>query len=131
MNTEKKDESVITSQDSNLMMFQMFTKFKEKSEEQSQAMASQMQDSKTQTQVMASQMEAISEKLSATPEVSNTGGGNKSRAKGRHPEKIERDIDYATFLQWEKSWNLYVISDNQYTLSDKQKTAIFFKKFTI
>ena len=41
--------------------------------------------------------------MSATPGSNNAGGGNKSRAKGRHPEKIERDIDYASFLQWDKS----------------------------
>ena len=58
------------------------------------------------------------------------GGGNKSRAKGRHPEKIERDVDYASFLQWEKSWNLYVISDNLETLTEQQQTAVFFSFFT-
>ena len=44
--------------------------------------------------------------------------------------KLEPDDDYATFLQWEKSWNLYVVSDQLDTLSDPQKTAIFFSLFT-
>ena len=77
-------------------------------------MAAQIEESKAraqqQTQLLAeqmsAQMEAIAEKISATPEVNNAGAGNsanKSRAKGRHPEKIERDIDYASFLQWEKA----------------------------
>ena len=39
-------------------------------------------------------------------------------------------MDYASFLQWEKSWNLYEISDNLETLPDEQKTAIFFSFFT-
>ena len=60
----------------------------------------------------------------------NAGGGSKSRARGRQPEKVERDVDYATFLQWEKSWNLYVVSDQLDTLGDEQKTEIFFSLFT-
>ena len=40
INSEKNVDSAITGQDSNLMMFQMFTKFMEKAEVQSQAMAS-------------------------------------------------------------------------------------------
>ena len=44
--------------------------------------------------------------------------------------KLERDVHYASFLQWEKSWNLYVISDNLETLTDQQKTAVFFSFFT-
>ena len=39
-------------------------------------------------------------------------------------------MDYASFLQWEKSWNLYVMSDQLNTLTDQQKTAIFFCLFT-
>ena len=91
-----------------------------------QQMAQDREKSEAQPQVL----EAITERISATPEVNIAGGGNKSRAKGRHPEKIERDIDYASFLQWEKAWKLYVVSDNLDSLSDKQKTAIFFSFFT-
>ena len=76
------------------------------------------------------QMQAMAEKISGAPGGSHAGGGNKSRAKGRHPEKLERDVDYASFLQWEKTWNLYVISDNLETLTDQQKTAVFFSFFT-
>ena len=145
MNANPKVDSAITSQYSNLMMMQVFSKFMEKTEAQPQLLASQLEKSETQTQLLATQlredskaqseavaaqMEAIAEKISATPEANNAGGGNKSRAKGLHPEKIERDIDYASFLQWIKAWNLYVVSDNLDSLSDKQKTAIFFSSFT-
>ena len=73
------------------------------------------------------------EKVGGTPNGNNVGagrGGNQSRAKGKHPEKLDRDVDYATFLQWEKSWNLYVVSDQLDSLTDKQKTAIFFSLFS-
>ena len=43
---------------------------------------------------------------------------------------MDRDVDYATFIQWEKSWNLYAISDTLETLSDKQQTAILFSMFS-
>ena len=75
-------------------------------------------------------MAQIAERLGGETGSSNGGGGNKSRAKGRHPEKLDRDVDYATFLQWEKSWNLYVISDNLDSLTDQQTTAVFFSFFT-
>ena len=75
-------------------------------------------------------MEAIANKVGEAPEANNAGRGNGSNAKGRHLGKIERDIDYATFLQWEKSWNLYVISDRLDTLTEKEKTAIFFSFFS-
>ena len=81
-------------------------------------------------QSMQQQMQAIAEKISGTPTGGHAGGGNKIRAKGCHPEKVERDVDYASFLQWEKSWNLYVISDSLETLTDQQKTAVFFSFFT-
>ena len=74
-------------------------------------------------------MAQITERLDGNQENRHGGGGNKSRAKGRHPEKIERDMDYAPFLQWEKSWNLYVISDNLETLTEQQQTAVFFSFF--
>lgn len=35
------------------------------------------------------------------------------------------NIDYATFLQQEISWKLYVMSDQLDTLDDQQKTIIF------
>ena len=99
-----------------------------------QAMQQQMQRAEdraaAQSQAQAAQMEAMTERISGTPGGIHAGGGNKSRAKGRHPEKLERDVDYASFLQWEKTWNLYVISDNLETLTDQQKTAVFFSFFT-
>ena len=49
------------------------------------------------------------ERLCAEPGGSHSAGGNQSRARGRHPEKIERDVEYASFLHWEKSWNISVI----------------------
>ena len=50
-------------------------------------------------------MQPIAEKVGGTQVGSGsaTGGGNKSRAKGRHPEKLERDVDYAAILRWEKN----------------------------
>merc|ERR1712077_77026 len=75
-------------------------------------------------------MAQVSEKLEGTSTPRIGGGADKSRAKGRHPEKLERDIDYASFLQWEKTWHLYTISDNLDTLEEKQQTAILFSFFT-
>ena len=50
---------------------------------------------------MATQMQALAEIISGAPTGNRGGGGNnKSRAKGLHPEKLERDLDYATFFQW-------------------------------
>ena len=80
-----------------------------------------------------SAMQAIAERVGGDSTVRNNagaGGPNKSHAKGRHPEKLERDVDYATFLQWEKSWKLYVVSDQLDTLAEEQKTAIFFSMFS-
>ena len=92
-------------------MFQMLQKQMEKSEER---MAAQMQAQNQAMQAQNQAMQAIAEKVGGIPNGNHVGsgrGGNQSRAKGRHPETLDRDVDYATFLQWEKSWNLYVVSD--------------------
>ena len=92
----------------------------------------QLQQQNQFMQAQASQAEAlaaIAEKVSGSSENTNNRS-NKSRAKGRHPEKLERDVDYASFLQWEKTWHLYTISDNLDTLEEKQQTAILFSFFT-
>ena len=123
----------MTSSEPNVLMLQVLQTMqqqmaqdKAKSEVQSQMMAQQME-------AQSKQMEAIAEKIGGSPEVHNAGGGgggNKARAKGCPPEKLDRNVDYASFLQWEKSWNIYVISDKLDTLDDKQKTAILFSLFT-
>ena len=98
--------------DSNTFMIQAFQQL------QAQALA------------QAEALAAIAEKVSNNSENTGSSRTNKSRAKGRHPEKLERDVDYASFLQWEKTWNLYTISDNLDTLEEKQQTAILFSFFT-
>lgn len=56
-------------------------------------------------QAQSQAMQAIGEKVGGTQGESGAGatGANKSRPKGRHPDKLEQDVDYATFLQCEKS----------------------------
>ena len=98
--------------DSNMFMIQAFQQL------QAQALA------------QAEALAAIAEKVSNNSENTGSSRTNKSRAKGRHPEKLERDVDYASFLQWEKTWNLYTVSDNLDTLEEKQQTAILFSFFT-
>ena len=99
-----------------------------------QAMQMQMADqNQALATQMSEQMQTIAEKVGGTPNDNQVGagrGGNQSRAKGRLPEKLDRDVDYATFLQWEKSWNLYVVNDQLHTLTEGQRTAIFFSLFT-
>ena len=62
------------------------------------------EDREAQNQAMEAQnkaMEAIAEKVGAAQDINPSrvsGGDSKSRAKGRHLDKLERDIDYATFL---------------------------------
>merc|ERR1712074_106880 len=96
---------------------------------QADAQQAQAEAQEARMQAQAEAMAAIAEKVSGNSDTTNNNG-NKSRANGRHPEKLERDVDYATLLQWEKSWKLYTISDNLETLSDKQQTAILFSFFT-
>ena len=80
----------IQSQDPNVLLVQTL-----------QAMQEQMRHDR---EAMAAQIAAIG---GGTHVGNNVGvGQKKSTAKGRHPEKLERDIDYATFLQWEKSLHL-------------------------
>lgn len=53
-----------------------------------------------------------------------------SRNSVNDPEKEGDSVNYARFIQWEKSWTLYGISDTLETLSDKQQTAILLSMFT-
>ena len=46
-----------------------------------------------QAKAQAEALAAIAEKVSGNFETTNNNGSNKSRAKGRHPEKLERDVD--------------------------------------
>ena len=110
-----------SSQDKDVMMLQAL-----------QAMQAQLNNSNQQAEQTQQFMEQLVEKLNEAPNNNNTGdgAGGKSRAKGRNPERLEREVDYASFLQWEKTWNLYVISDRLETLTDRQRTAVFFTFFT-
>ena len=67
-------------------------------------------------------MQKLAETIGAAPEpvanVVSSGGSSKSRARGCKPEKLDRDVDYASFLQWEKLWKLYVITEQLATLKD-------------
>ena len=64
-------------------------------------------------QTMPKSIEAIAEKVSETTDENNsTGGSEKCHAKTRHQEKLEQELDFAKFLRWENSWNLYLISDD-------------------
>ena len=49
---------------------------------------------------------------------------------GHRPEKLAGEVYYATFLQWERTWKLYTISDNLEALTDQQQTAILFSFFS-
>lgn len=107
MNADKKVKSAVARRDPNLMILQMFQEMqeqmahgREKCEAQTQLLASQMTSQmEAKSTVMAARMEAIANKVGTSPEANNAGDGNKSRAKGCNPEKLERDINYATFLQ--------------------------------
>ena len=92
-----------------------------------------MQAMQQQSQVF---MEKITEKISGMANWSNADdrgsnrGNKKINTKGHRPEKLEREIGYAKFLQWEKSWKLYMISDNVGALSEQQQTAILYSFFS-
>ena len=119
--------------DPNVYMLQALQQLQQQTqymEARMQAQAEAQAQMQAQAEAQAEAMAAIAEKVSGNAETTNNSGGNKSRAKGRHPEKLERDVDYATLLQWEKSWKLFTISDNLDTLTDKQQTAILFSFFT-
>ena len=77
--------------DSNVFMIQALQQLQQQQNQFMQA----------QAEAQAEALAAIAEKVSGSSE--NTDNrSNKSRAKGRHPEKLERDVDYASLLQWEK-----------------------------
>ena len=62
-----------------------------------------LQQIQAQAEAQAEALAAIAEKVSGNSETTNNNNhSNNSRAKGRHPEKLERDVDYASLLQWEK-----------------------------
>ena len=123
MKTMQGEEEKLPNSDPNMMMFQLMQK----------QMADQQLMFQQQMAQSDERLAQIMEKFGDNPNPRGHGGGNgqnKSRAKGRHPEKLERDVDYATFLQWEKSWNLYKVSDSLETLTTPQQTAIFFSLFS-
>ena len=78
--------------DSNVFMIQALQQMQQ---QQSQFM-------QAQAEAQAEALAAIAEKVSGNSENTNDNRSNKSRAKGRHSEKLERDVDYASLLQWKK-----------------------------
>ena len=62
-------------------------------------MQRQMEKSEARFELLAEKIGGGDQEV--TPRVGG-GSGSKSRAKGKHPETLDRDVDYATFLQWEK-----------------------------
>ena len=113
--------------DSNTFMIQALQQMKQQTQFMQAQAAAQQAQFQAQAEAQAEALAAIAEKVSGNSETTNNNNrSNKSRAKGRHPEKLERDVDYASLLQWEKTWNLYTISDDLDTLEEKQQTAILF-----
>ena len=85
-----------------------------------------MQAQQAQSEATAEAVAAVAEHVSESSKITNNNGRNKNRAKYRRPKKLEWDVDYASLLQWEKTWKLYTISDNLDSLEDKQQMAILF-----
>ena len=128
MNSDSKTKTPVQAQDPNYHMIKALQAMQEQMQQQTQALVAQL-EAKSDAQAKA--LEAIAEKVSGNTDVNNAAGGNKkSHARGHRPEKLEREVDYASFLQWEKSWNLYVISDNLKSLTEQQQTAILFSFFS-
>ena len=101
------EAEVSKSSDPNAMMFQAFQIMQIEMADQKQVLATQMQAQMIQAEKRQNQaMQAIAEKIGGTQDGNNSGagrGGNKSRSKGRHPKKLDIYVNYATFLQCEKS----------------------------
>ena len=112
--------------DSNMFMIQALQQMQQQTQFMQAQAAAQQAQIQAQAEAQAEALAAIAEKVSGNSETTNNNRNNKSRAKGRHPEKLERDVDYASLLQWKKTWNLYTISDNIDSLEEKQQTAILF-----
>ena len=83
-------------------------------------------------QVLNSQQLALVKMMEKVEGNSSTKSTKKAKKKkdNSQPEKIDRDIDYSSFIQWEKSWNLYTISENIEGTTDRQKTATFLGFFS-
>ena len=122
----EKSQSPQPSSDPNMMLLQAMQQMQLAHQQAQQA---NQQALERQEERMQQAMQAMTERLGGG-RAAGAAEANKSRAKGRLPDKLERDVDYASFLQWEKSWKLYEISDNLASLPDNQQTAILFSFFT-
>ena len=69
------------------------------------------------------------EKVEGNPSTKSSKKAKKKKDNSQ-PEKINREVDYSSFIQWEKSWNLYTISENLEVMTDRQKTATFLGFFS-
>ena len=107
MKNVKEDEKLLVSSDPNVLILQAMQKMEERARQAEERMQQQIAEDRiaTQERMAASEqlMAEVAEKLGGNSVPRGGGGGaDKSRAKGRHHEKLERDIDYASFLRWEK-----------------------------
>ena len=99
MKTMQGEEEKLPNSDPNMMMFQLMQK----------QMADQQLMFQQQMAQSDERLAQIMEKFGDNPNPRGHGGvngQNKSRAKGRHPEKLERDVDYTTFHKLEKPSDL-------------------------
>ena len=80
--------------------------------------------------ILTSQQEALAKMMEKVKVDSSTESTKKKKSKNKkkengQPDKLSRGLDYDSFIQWEKSWNLYVISEKINELEEAQKTAKF------
>ena len=80
--------------------------------------------------ILTSQQEALAKMMEKVNVDNSTESTKKKKSKNKkkengQPDKLRRGLDYDSFIQWEKSWNLYVISEKMNDLEEAQKTAKF------
>ena len=92
------------------MMFQALQLMQKQMADQNQVMQEQLKQMEAKTEA---QVQIIAEKVGGNRDGNQPGaGGIKSRAKGRHPEKLERDVDYAPFFNGKNYGNCMLIVIN-------------------
>ena len=80
--------------DPSMFMMQALQMIQQQMKEDREAQAQALIQAEESVEAQAQALQALAEKVGGTEDGNNRGpGASKSRAKGRHPEKLDRDVD--------------------------------------
>ena len=107
--------------------YELMNAIKQRTSPQAENFKAAIDKDELMLKILTSQQLALAkmmEKVEANQSTESTKKKSRNKKKeNKQPEKLSRGLDFSSFLEWEKTWNLYMISEKMEEMEDSQKTA--------